>query len=506
MISPLFLEIETALKNGQSFEITSDETIKKFDQSSWISQILFSCLEDKNTLSSRFIKNAVMITDYLIKAPRAKGEKLCELQHVVSSVKLFLKTHQFFQNTSAFNKCSLELLALRLGIDSAILKNEKNSGFTEFAETYHLYNSLMTFNHDLYFDKETSEILIPYQNKLIPWSEAKEIVNIFLAKFQKETLLNEPYSLCLYGDEGLIYKNRYSSSKITPLLKGDTSNWSSHFIKNPLIFDKFRKGYLLEFCSTAIEETPTFVGQHTWTRIYKFNKTIGKMYSIGLYRPYKHNSLFDSLWFPFCKKNGYLTDCEISEVWNMNLQIKTVAVRINEEIYKKIKKKINDDRFTNNVTYHHITQNCAKYSNDLAKMAGFDLKTKQHIVILFSGIHLLNAKSRALSRQAQVVQFLSFGLIYALTPVFNMISYLAGSGLISLNVKYSPEIRPVLGLLDFFKVKKLKTHSPWILSQTTKSDVENWRQSELDKLPDNLIKERKQKELAFAFPPDYHLI
>jgi|GEM_PF-2142986 len=515
MISPLFLEIEAALKNGQPFEIKNDQTLVKFEKTNFIAQILYNQESDEIT-SSRFIKNAVSLSFVLKKTERCIWNDSCKIAKIVSSVKLFLKSYQVYQGKPAFTKCATELLALRLGIKADILTHKRNQEFTAFAKTSHLYNSLMTFNHHLEIDQITLEILIPYNNVLTPWSSVKTIIENLKKEDRSNPSEDGPYALSLYGYKGIQYKNRYKWTKLEPLLNGETCNWASHFIKDPLIFDEKNKGYVLEFCSSATEKKPQILsGDHSWTRAYKFSKVngkiIGKMYSKGLYRPFKHHFYFDNLWFPFCLKKGYLVD-DISEEWGINHQIKTVATRINREIYKNIKLKIQQDKASDNIIYHLFSNNCGHYTNSLANVAKINLPTKHHFIILFTCIHLINSWNKQLATRSHSVQMSAMAakrimmvILYTFTPFFNLLAFLAGAGLVSKNLRFDAIIKPPLdSLFDFFQIQKLMTDSPWVLGYFVKEEVESWRQNEIDKLDlDSLDGLARQDEIMLQLPPSY---
>lgn len=518
MISPLFLEIEAALKNGQPFEIKNDQTLLKFEKMNFIARILYDSADPEIT-SSRFIKNAVSLSFILKNTQRCIWNDSCKIAKIAASVKLFLKNNQDFENTPSYKKCALELLALRLGIEADVLMNKRNLGFIAFAKENHLFNSLMTFNHHLEIDPLTLEILILCNNVRTPWSTARAFIEESKKEDSSDPAILGPYALSLYGCKGIQYKNRYKWTKLEPLLHGDTSTWASHFIKDPLIFDENHRGYVLEFCSSATEKAPQILsGDHDWIRIYKFimsnGNIIGKMCSKGLYRPHKHHFYFDNLWFPFCVKKGYLAD-DISEEWGINHKIKTVALRINQEKYKNIKRKIHQDKASNNIIYHLFSNNCGHYVNSVARVANVDLPTKRHFILLFTCIHLRNSWNKQLATRSHSIQIsaiaaqkIMMAFLYALTPFFNLLFYLVGSGLVSKNVLFDPAIKPPLNsLFDFFRPQKLITDSPWVLANFVKEEVESWRQSEIDKLDlDSLNGLARQDEIALQFPPSYSIL
>lgn len=408
-------------------------------------------------------------------------------------------------------------MASKLGISPEILDEKINHGFITFAKEHHLANSLKTHNHQLLVNPETNEILIRHKKTYITWTQAKTLIQEFQTE-NKDPSSNGPYSLSLYGYKGLQNKDRYLWKNLKPLLKGDASKFSNHFIKDPLIFDDNLKSYIMEFCSTATESTPRkMAGDHSWIRLYRFKKVdekiMGKMYSVGFYRPYKHRALFDNFWFPFCPKKGHIIH-EVSEEWGMNDQIRTIAKKITQDSYDRIKTKIQSDKNANNTVYQHFEYNCDDYVSDLAELGGLRLPTKRHFLELFTCVHLEDKWNNELSKfpiaiqsTAKLITKFVQAFILMLTPLFNLIFFSIGCGFVSESIKNKSGFRLFTATIaSFFDPNKLFVASPWILSHLIKNDVESWRQRKIAKLKiGNEDWMQKRDEIMFDFPKRYKI-
>jgi len=502
MIHSIFTDVEQALRNQESFLI-GDRNVQTIKKTEIVSRIIHH-FSGHDLLW--FKKNAVWLTESL------KSKHEFEPGKVAAAVKSFLRQYQNYHACEEFKNCSLELLASKLNIDSRCLDEKINPGFIAFAKKNYLYNSLETYNHQLLVDETTFEIKIKYRNEYIPWGHAKRIIDGFLQENEQKNKLNEPCSPCLYGRKGIQNKDRYNWENLKSFLKGDVANWADHFIKDPLIFDDNNEGYIMEFCSSATEKAPRILaGDHTWIRLYQFKKTdekiIGKMHSIGLYRPSKHHFFIDNFWMPFRIKQGYITQ-DISEEWGINTQIRTVAKRITATTYQKIMTKVANDKKINRTIFHLFQHNCDEYVVKLAELDLLELPTKRHFLKLFTCIHLeksffnqLNEWSKPVRMAVAVILgiFCVFG--YLMTPFLNLIFYLIGSGRVDTSIQ-DPTARPVLSsFADLFNMEKLYVYSPWVLGHIVKDDVEHWRQEEIKKLGNSKEEQEKKNEILFDFPP-----
>jgi len=409
-------------------------------------------------------------------------------------------------------------MASKLEVEPKILGLDINKGFYEFAKEQHLANSLKTQNHKINVNPETNEIQILHEKVFISWTTAKLLIEEISKENKTKIDINEPYSLSIYGYKGIQNKDRYQWIKLQPLLKGITIDWADHFIKDPLIFDSDDKGYIMEFCSSATESTPRkMAGDHSWIRLYHYKKIDqsikGKMYSIGLYRPYKHHHYVDNFWMPFSLKKGYIT-YDVSEEWNINDKIKTVAKRIDQESYKKIKNKIQTDQDSDNIVFHLFEHNCDEYISDLGKLGGLNLSNKRHFLELFASIPLKKTLENKLpvfplpiQSTVHIINNVVQKVVYLFTPLFNFGFFCLGAAYAQKNIKQKATVRaPITSFFDFFKFEKLCPSSPWILANDVKNDVESWRSKKMQKLDLNTLEGmEKKKQITFDFPKSYKI-
>ncbi len=513
--SIFFLQIETALKNHLSFKASNHivTTIEKMDIPSRMIHYFFG----GDAIWS--VQNAIWFIKTLKKTSICSEDPDFSPERLIAAVKTFLIEYKSYSKHAEFDRCQKELLSFRLNIKSESLDDRINPGFYTFAKDYFLYNSLSAHNHTLKYDECTHEIQIKYRGEYIPWSQAKVILDRFFEQNKATHCDNDPLKLSFYGRKGIQNKNRYNWSKPKPFLKGDTDTFATHFIKDPLIFDDECKGYIMELCSSATEKSPRILaGDHSWIRLYEFEKTdqkiIGKMYSIGLYRPGKQKGFFENFRAPFRIKKGFLT-YDISEEWGMNNEIRTLAKRISKQAFNNMLQKITDDKQTDNVIFHLFQHNCDKYISDLAKYDRVQLPTRKHCLETF--FYLSHQKSfekklescpKIVQKAVHVIAALFKAIIYSLTPVFNFLLYLAGSSLIDKDVQSVPNVRPILlSTSDYFNSEKLHVYSPWILGHTVKEEIDLWREEEFKKIESSTIsqeeKTKAKNEIAFAFPPQF---
>jgi hypothetical protein len=514
MIDPSFVpKINLSLQNGQPFIIINENSVAVYAKDNFLNQ-KFPTLEQLEIEKQNFINNAKWLTTIL----RRTSRDFSKHQELAKATKLFLRTFKTYESNPSFQQCKLEMLALKLGIDSYILEKDINKGFKEFATNFYLYNSLMTFNHHLKIDSKTDEILILHRGSYSPWSDVKIYLYHFLQSDKYENTNKDPYALNLYGQKGIQYKNRYKWKKLKPFLKDDPSLFASHFIKDPQIISKLPI-YILEFCTTTVKD-PRLVGDHTFLRMYKFSyveaengvqPTLdGEITSVGVYRPGKR-SFLDHIIFPFHLKPAKIARKDISDVYGINDDIEKFPVEISENAYQRIIAKIEHDN-KNKLPYHLFEQNCDTYvAKDLASLAGINLPTKRHFLEIFTCIRLKHEWEKKISNYplpfrltAQVITNFVQSLILSLTPFFNLIFYMLGSGLVSKSLP--KQTKPNLSsVFDFFNSEKLYTSSPWVLGNIIKEDVESWRAKKIAKLactPDMLEKQRK---IAFALPKRYRI-
>lgn len=462
--------------------------------------------------AKRFLKTLEMDRHHLVN----RDENSLDDQ-VVNSTKLFLKNKKHFSHLSEYKKCENALLAYRFKIPEKCLDEQINPGFKDFAINHHLLNLLETQNQTLKYDDESYDILINYKGENRVWKEIKPLIDEEFRNHHSEIDLKDPYPLFVYGKDGLDLKKRSTWTKFEPLVKGKTDRFATHFIKDPLIFDRENKAYLIEFCSSATENYPRINGgDHSWVRLYHFEKTTegidGEIYSIGLYRPKKHQ-LIDNLTLPFRTKKGYLS-YEVSEEWGINHEIKTIAKRISKIAFEKIIKKVEEDQRKNEIVFHLFRKNCDQYVSQLGELAGVKLDTERHFFELFTFIHLKNHIKQKLSNYpkpihslAHIIGSLFEKIIFLLTPFFNLFFYLLGSGSIEEELKHIKGLKPILHTIpSFFEIRNLYSYSPWVLVNPTKEKIVAWRKAEIEKLNPKCPEQKKRiDEISFEFPNEFLL-
>jgi hypothetical protein len=512
MIEPIILpKISSYLQNDQPFRLLDGGLVEVYAKAKFVDLKL--PVVRKEFENSNFESNAKWFANSMKDMPREYNKH----SELVKVTKLFLlKTSNAFKDKPLHQQCEHEILALKLGIHADILHLDVNKNFISFAANFFLHNSLKTFNHKLKVNA-VGEIKLLYQGRYLPWSRIERHLQQKMGSPPFVNTHPDPYALNIYGYQGLQYKDRYKWKSLNPLLKGDLKNFAPHFISISRQMAKLPL-FLLEFCTTTTTH-PRIVGDHTFLRMYKYYpiesekeqqpQIEGEVRSVGIYRPGK-KQWYEHIIFPLRLKPAKIAQNDISEVWGINEEIQKFSVEITEKAYHNIIAKIEQDK-KNTLPYHLFEQNCDTYVTDLARLGGINLPSRRHVLEVYGGIGLkqpLNEKVSTLPTPLKVSAYIAEGLVQSvvlsLTPVFNAISYVCGSGFFSEDLPKgtTPQISSIH---DLFNPEKLYTSSPWVLGNIIKDDIEKWRVEEIAKLPEtNWGLEMKQK-IAFALPSRYKI-
>jgi len=531
--------------------------------------------------NTRLLAIAALIQRDLSHNPRRSPIQM-QGEEALKAARLLIAAAGTLAKDAPFQPFMREVVAASLAIPTEALNEEINPGLHAFAKNNHLHNLLITQNHSLHVDPKTHKIFIKHKDVYVSWEEAENILTGFLAAnlnipvkaihatpgFQtlaftktiynylmtyKETILVDPesqqiqirindtlyepatafkiiqkmkgvevktYKPLLYGPKGLQNDDRYQWPKCRAKIKGDVSTWAPYYIHKSIPFDSKGKCYVMEYASSATKPQPRAAGgDHTWVRLYKFDKDstneriTGKMYSYGLYRPEKKPDLYGQLWLPAKIKEGFLTN-EVSEDWGISEETITIRKQIAKDSFDQMLGRIQEFHFSDKPQkFQILKKNCDELVSRLGAMDGHHLPTDVHFFELLTVSSIqerLNASIEKLPRPLQVVAHsakvaLKVFLVL-LTPFFALVCVCLGATVVDKSLKKrDPSAKPYYNSLwDIFDPQKLRINSPWILAWVVKKNIEKWRRVEIEKLNAEAVDYKEQKmKIKYDFPPEY---
>lgn len=388
-------------------------------------------------------KIAQVIADRLEKLERVSPAD--GLNHeAVFSTKKFLKgvSKDALQDPRVV-RCFSELLAFKLGIPSTAF--EKSPGFEKFSSNPPLERYLAEYRHTLRLSP-TGEVEILESGSYRPWGEVKDIA----APKEKEN--HSRYQPWFYGPEGLQNKNMFRWDDLTPYKKEIPSD-----------------RYLFEFCCCC-EETPRFVGDHSWLRLIDPE---GNVYSVGKYRPYKTDPKHQAK-NPMRVQKGLLMSPDVSEFWPT--RIHRIPIEITPEEFEEMKRNIEEDNRQDLETFQLVNDNCTKYVEKIAAVA--------HIRLPYTEKPAWRLLAPKMEKPVDVLTPWLPGCVKQLSSSATTLalqSCLLWQGAYKVDKEVAREsVRPMIcGSKDLMDVESLKIGHPHNVAYRTLPAVLKWRGHEI---------------------------
>lgn len=455
-----------AVDSGRPFDVTAQAQIRPL---SFLSRLWHHL--DARFHQARSQRIAKAFAQCLANTPRSSPFEADRLKLVLAAKK-WLKDNRYLCATSCkVQECIKELLAIRLGISSAVF--DRNPGFEQFARGFVLYNYLIRYKHSLKVNEE-GELFILHKNQYQRWDAIKQLFDVKVS-----STADHPRQPWIYGMEGVQHKDLYDWTFFEPFIKGDPKDWENQ--------------YGIEFCTCCID-TPRSTGDHSWIRLYTPE---GDIYSHGLYLPGKSNKN-EMYKDPLRLKRGQCQSPDVSEFWNVPIQ--TLFVAIDKDRFEKIKEQIERKKQINEEIFHLFALNCLMDAKRLGEIADVHLPTEASVVYVYAP-PLLKRFFRACSRVLPL--YVQKICIFVGTIFFNLIQVYFGAAKVDgrvekFNHKYAPHIS---FWRDIFNPRKSNLHAPYYFATEVRKQIGSWRSKKLNKS----LSAEKAFKVRYGIPKRFRL-
>jgi hypothetical protein len=431
----------------------------------------FSHWNNKEYHEARISNIASVVAKVIAVQPRLSLQDAANDESLKSARNILKVLKMQNQGAHGLQVLKREITAAKLGISGNTL--ELNSGLQQFTEKYHLERYLLGYNHNLTVNPETQEVSLLKEGTFQSWRS----INAEVQAWPKA--MRSPTWTWAYGPNGIQNRDFYDWTELKPFMKGDPAEWNHE--------------YVFEFCACY---NPHSIknGNHSWLRL---KTPEGDIYSVGLYRPEKMG-LIDNLKTPLRIKPGFLMNPDVSEFWDF--PISTVDFAITKEQFLKIKETLEEDKKNENLVFQLFNNNCLLYSKKLAKIAGVDLPTDEHILNLIAPSSLKSRVNKLMGILPKCVQKVC---LYVSTFFLNLLQVGLGACRIDKDLNAEQRKRAVPHLKsgwDLFDPSKVYLHHPTTLSSKTRPAVLAWRQEQISKLA---VKD--ERVINLRLPPAYYV-
>ena len=391
----------------------------------------------------------------------------------------FLKSQNNAALSSCINSLMKEITAGKLGITKEQL--DAHSFLQEFTEKNYLERYIVHYDHTLEIDNDTGDVLIRENDVFVSWNSVSSKLKSW------EPRLLSPRQDWFYGKKGIQQQNMYDWEILTPYKIDDAATWNHE--------------YVFEICACYNPES-VMIGNHSWVRL---KTPTGEIYSVGLYRPSKGMS--SNLDTPLRAKPGYLTQPDVSEFWNF--EIFTIAVKIDEQIFNKMKRAIEQDKRENNLIFHLNNDNCLLWCKKIGAIAKVSLSTEEPASSFIFPKRFISTINYIHGYLPTTIKKITDS-----TAAFflNTLQLLLGANHLdaNLNDQQRQKAKPLItGLSDMFNFERTIYNHPITFIQKTKAMIVQWRAEQINLLRSGLMcndSERSAlneriKEIEFSLPP-----
>lgn len=455
-MSLFFSHLHKTLQTNQPFTIQNDSSGNPvICPMGFVSRIQHK--RDQVFHQERLGKIAAIIAQHLKKLPRENPSITLD-NKPIQATRLFLK--QAKNQDSRITNCRSELLAYRLGIASSVFQTDLNQGFEQFATNPPLDRYLAAYNHILRVDTR-GEVLLRKDDEYIPWSQVK---NKVIAP-PRDPATNQPW---FYGPNGIQNANMFEWTELKPYKKEDPAEWDHK--------------YLFVFCCCCGSKHPNFMGDHSWI---EFKTPTGDVYSVGLYRAYKHDPKQNKD-NPLRVQKGYLQQPDVSRFWP-DTEIHEIPFEITEEKFLEMKQTIEADKKADNLVFQLIGKNCTQYTESIARIAGIELPTQKP----FWQLLCKRYGHPLIQKGVEISTFLlpsNINNLLTRSSTFVLSLPLLAAGAHKVDKSLPKEIHPphFQSWKDAFNPEKLLVKHPYTIGHDTKEYVEKWRAAQIEKLEEEL--------------------
>lgn len=432
--------------------------------------------------AKRYSDLAGMVARIVAVQPRMTIEEASHDQVLVVGRKLLKQIKARKYSSLEIEGLKKEITAAKLGITTGVL--DRNPGLQRFVEQNHLERYLLHYGHAPKVNEENGEVSFLLQGKgEISWREIARHAATW------QSFSRTPVQPWNYGREGVQHQNMYEWTELKPYMTDDPSKWHHQ--------------YVFEICSCYNPES-TKEGNHSWMRL---KTPSGDIYSVGLYRPGKSSGPFHNIEKPFRTKPAYLMQPDVSEFWDF--AISSVAVIINEDIFYKIKARLEADKAREDeLVFHTINDNCLLYCKKIGALANVKLPTKENIVNSVLPERVIRMIDRAVSCLPRCIQ----KVCHAVTAFFiNIGLVFLGSNHVdkTLTAKQRANAVPQFrSLKDLFDIKKSHVDHPSTFAFKVVKKVQQWRErmiAETISAEETLeVLQDKIWRIQLSLPPEYY--
>ena len=411
---------------------------------------------DSDYHKTRLLPLAVLFTKILEKQDRQSLVDADQDPYIRAARNLHRTIRSYHLADPRFQQLRKQIVAAKLGIEADTF--DHNPGFQKFVEEHHLERYILEYRDEVKVNPSTKEVSIRFTGAYTPWKKVSEALQ------QWPEFTTQPQQAWVYGNEGIIHKNLYDWSTLTPFKKGNPADWNHQ--------------YIYEFC-TCYNPATLKTGNHAWIRL---KTPEGDIYSIGLYRPGKTGPS-DNFKFPLRIKPGYLMQPDFSEFWDY--EILTIPVAITKNDFLEMKRVIEEDKKNDDMVFQLFNNNCGLYCKKIALIAGINLPTSERIIELITPITWQNRVKHVLSYFPQpVVKMMDI----VQTFFFNLLAVALGATMIDAHLTPKRKIKAQAHLQSFwdlFKPEKASLNHPLTIAFKTKPLIDHWREKKIAKLSES---------------------